>query len=247
MSKKISYLVSTMRPPHDIKECLDSILTLPNHNCEIIICSPAVKDGSHTINGYQIKTIQDTELSGSVNAFNSAYKQSDGDYICLMIEDLAIPPDFLNVLDWMKSDFMKNKVFKIINLSWDGGPGLYTYGHDDLPDGVSLWDINNSPISNAIKPYSIIPLPFIDRETIENKLNGVIFNPIFKHHYVDHWLGIFASKNETFHPNKWRCPIIGRYKLIKRLSYTNPRYDAHDFKTLNSLANEFVMGQTKYA
>jgi len=246
MNKKISYLIATTRHPNEIKECLDGILNLPRHNCEIIICSPQVSHSYYIVNNISVTHLQDIQNSGSVFAFNYAFSFSIGDYIAIIIEDMQLPSNFLNILDWMESDFMKKKKFKIVNLSWDGGPGLYTYGHDDVEDGTSLWSIDAVDIRKDLKPYSLIPLPFFARETIINKLDNHIFNPIFKHHYPDHWLGLFASKNEEFEPNKWRCPTIGKYKNIRELNRINTFYDNYDLNVFKFLSSQFEPNTTKY-
>jgi glycosyltransferase involved in cell wall biosynthesis len=242
----ISYLIATKRGPDEILDCLSSIHSLPEHDYEVIVCSPQTDNVISLHGNHNILYVGDYEISGSVHAFHKAYSFARGDYICLLIEDIALPPDFLNILDWMNSDFMKKKTFKVVNLGWDGGPGLYTYGHDDLVDGTSFWRPETISIRDDIKPYSVVPLPFFERKTIDEKLGGFIFNPAFRHHYVDHWLGLFLSKNETFEPHKWRCPVIGKYKNLRHLAYIDNSHDAHDFMTLKNLAQNFEAGKTSY-
>lgn len=241
----ISYLLVTK---HDVAlswDTIESIFLLPEHDREIIICCPPnkIRDDDRFV------WVPDTKCTGSPNAFNTAYKQSHGNYIATMIDDIILPHNYLDILDFMKSDFMKQKKFKISNTMWDGGPGLLTYGHDDVKDGEpkGLWPIDKwHPIDVAQCPYSVLPLPFLERSTIEQHLSNKIFHPAFKNHFIDHWLGFYLSKNETYKPHSWRCPSI-RYEMSKNTRKgTEITNDDYDINILSCLAQTFVKDETSY-
>ena len=170
----ISYLLATKDDILSSWETIQSILDLPEHDREIIICCPENK----ILDDDRFIWVVDDKCTGSPYAFNKAYWNSEGDYIATVIDDILLPLNFLDMLDFMKSDFMKKKKFKISNILWDGGPGLYAYGHPYLEDGTDMWTIDkHHPVDTKDCPYSIMPLPFFERETVENLLSGYLFNP----------------------------------------------------------------------
>jgi len=248
MNKKISYILSTNRSVDVFRQSLDIILNFEKHDKEIIVCGPnyILNDKSYDyFKQHNIKYIEDKLCTGAVNGFNMAYKNTDGDYIATMIDDIGYPLNFLDILNWFDSPFMKKKKFKIVNSMWEGGPGLVTYNHDDLEDGTSYWNITDPhpvPINHC--PYCVIPLATIARETIEKYLDGYIYNPLFKHHYCDSWLGFYVCKNEIYERFKWRCPSFKPYTLLN--TKTVNTYDKHDWDILSLLTNNFIQGKTKY-
>lgn len=246
---KISYILSTNRDLSFSTLALQTVISLPAHDREIIICCPpsAVKEEYlATLNDNRIRIVEDDQCTGSIYSFNKAYKATDGDYISLMVDDIGYPTNFLDILPFMESEFIKKKRFKISNILWDGGPGLITYGHDELEDGTSYWGTDAyHPVDVKNCPYAVIPLPFFSRATIEKELCGHIFNPLFRHHYCDSWLGFFCCKQETYEPFKWRCPTL-KYINLKQVARTDRRQDLHDFAVLKKLSDEFVKGTSKY-
>jgi len=239
----ISYLLATKDPISESKQTLDSILSLPQHDREIVICCP-----EHLVESNDDYVwVPDRECTGSAHAYNEAYKFSKGDYIAIIIDDILLPSNFLDILDFMESDFMSKKKFKISNIMWDGGPGLAAYGHDDLPDGESVWPIDKYHPVNVDKcPYSVIPLPFFQRETIEKYLSNQPFHHDFKNHLIDHWLGFYLCKNESYEPHKWRCPSL-RYTMTPIRKPGNSTHDGYDMQVLKRLTDTFVAGVTPYA
>ena len=240
----ISYLIATK---HDISlsyDTIDSILSLPNHDNEIIICCPdhVMRDDT------RFKWVLDDKCTGSPYAFNKAYQHSHGDYVSIIIDDVLLPSNFLDILDFMKSDFMSHKKFKVSNILWDGGPGLPTFGHDDVPDGDEKgnWPIGNwTSVAIEKGPYSVIPLPFFEKKTVENLLSGYVFHPSFRNHFIDHWLGFYLSNNEDFEPNKWRCPSI-KYTMSSNRKPTVTINDIYDRNILRILTNTFIQNETSY-
>lgn len=256
MSKKISYVLSTGRPFNFFMNSLNIVLNFNKHDHEIIVCSPKhtiTDEQIETLNSLNIKWVEDDKMIGSAYGFNKGYWNSDGDYVCMMIDDVGLPNNYLNILDWFDSDFMKKKRFKIVNQMWDGGPGLYMYGHDDLIDGQSKWCVEDIPeykfkpypVPSALQPYCVIPLSTLSRETIEKELNGHIYHPNFHTRWTDHWLGFYVSKNEVFEKYKWRCPNFGTYQLLNP-GQINTHFDNSDEDTFRELVTKFICGNTDY-
>ena len=244
----ISYLLATKHDIFDSWDTIQSILSLPEHDYEIVICCPKDKiiPPQYIYRHLNFKWVVDDVCTGSAHAFNQAYFNSYGNYIATIIDDIILPNNFLDILDFMKSDFMQKKKYKISNIMWDCGPGLYNYGHDDVPDGVNKWPINeHHPVDVNKCPYSVIPLPFFERSTIENKLDGHLFHPAFKNHFIDHWLGFYVSKNEEFEPYKWRCPSI-KYTMSSNRKPTEIKDDTYDRNLLKILTQSFIKGITNY-
>ncbi|MCX6778606.1 MAG: glycosyltransferase family A protein [Candidatus Magasanikbacteria bacterium] len=249
MTKKISYILPTNRTISLENSSLKTVLALPKHDKEIIIICPksAVNpDLEGVYKFHNIKILEDKHMAGACKPSNDGYKISDGDYIAIMCDDVGFPINFLDMLDFMASEHVQKKRFKMSNSMWDGGPGLLTYGHDDLADGVSRWWPPPRPIfPDSFYPYSVIPLPFYSRETIEKELGGILYHPKFKHHYCDHWSGFYVSKNETYKPFEWRCPTI-HYINLKNISKMNSFHDKEDERTLIDLVSSFKVGETSY-
>ena len=73
----------------------------------------------------------------------------------------------------------------------------------------------------------------------------MLYHPDFKHHYIDHWLGFYLSKNEEYEPHKWRCPTI-KYKVAHNSSISNTKDDMYDMSILRNLTDLFVKDKTPY-
>lgn len=248
-NKKISYILPTNRPVSLSSPALNAVLELPPHEFEIIIACPpsAITQELKECNDIRIKIVEDATSTGACNPTNDAYKVSDGDYISIMSDDIMYPPNFLDVVDWMESEHTQKKEFKIVNIMWDGGPGLFTFGHDDVADGTSQWwPPPDRHFPAAGYPYSVIPMPFIARETVEKHFKGYIYHPHFRQHYGDHWVGFYASKNETYKPNTWRCPTVN-YIVLQGIASMNSRHDAEDIATLRRLVSEWLETKREYA
>lgn len=244
---KISYLLATNRSLNLSSETIQSILTLPEHDFELVICAPESVLNSANISHPNIKFSEDDKCTGSAYGFNKAYWDSTGEYLSTISDDVVFPSNFLDILDFIETDFFKNKKFKISNTMWDGGPGYSPSGHPDLEDSLpgNTWPIDKyHPVDIKHCPYSVIPGPFLSRDTVENQLDNHIFHPDFAHHYIDHWLGFFVSKNETFEPTKWRCPSL-RYRMASNPAMSSSQ-DNYDLSVLKRLTDNFIKGQTSY-
>jgi glycosyltransferase involved in cell wall biosynthesis len=246
--KKITYILATNRQINADFPSVKSVLSLPKHEKEIIVTGPNGCIGDGFKSEDNIRFLEDPDLQGACQPINRAYKISNGDYIVVMADDISYPPNFLGVLDYMESDFMKKKRFKVANLMFDGGPQLYTFGHDALNDGESFW----WPVSPFEKlpdtayPYALIPMPIVARETIENEFSGHIYHPSFKHHYGDSWFGFYVSKLESFERFKWKWTPEVSYIVDKVNARCNRNHDGHDVQVFKALVQRFLQGHKGY-
>ena len=241
-NKKISYILPTRRQMSLAYPVIDALFRLPPHDFELIIACHERFFSEELLSNNQIKLVKDTSGTGACNPANDAYKISDGDYICLMSDDIMYPQNFLDIIPWMESDNVQKRRFKLANIMWDGGADgivngepiyLWLNGHDDLEDGKWHWP-SQDPIIASIAPYSYLIMPFVERETMEKEFAGHLFPPEFRHHYGDHWMGLYVSKNETFNPFcNWRCPTI-KYIPLAHLALTNANHDTQDLNTFHS-------------
>ena len=247
---KISYILATNRiiPLNNLS--INAIFNLAHHEKEIIVTGPIGCTsllGEEIIKKHNIRFLEDSHFNGACQPINDAYKISDGNWVTIMSDDIIYPPNFLEIFDYIETDFFKEKDFKVVNLMFDGGPMLYTYGHDALEDGKSFW----WPVSpyellpmNAY-PFNLIPMPFIHRDTIESKLKGYLYHPLFKHHYGDSWFGFYLCKHEKFSPNKWRYNKIN-YIVDKQYARCNTSHDEDDLNVFKSLVQKYLNGYDEY-
>ena len=125
---------------------------------------------------------------------------------------------------------------------WLGGPGKNLFYKDAQEWKGNVWDLGPMvSATNYIKQYrqsfNVINFPVLFRESIEQYLDGVIWNSSFRHHLVDSWLGLYAEhinendnlgpKDIFFHANPNSGQATGRAD------------DTHDIKVWEWLLNNF--------
>jgi glycosyltransferase involved in cell wall biosynthesis len=232
---KISYLLASNKNPQYIKNVVDNIYDLPDHNFEVIICSKSnYQDG-------RALCLQDDEGASSVCAFNKAYKYSDGDIIVICVDDHQIPHNIIELPDFFMSDQIQQLKFKAANLTHIlGGPGkLYYFKEDQRQMDTVWWDLHSvfSPDVKNLRPYNVFHFPALLRDTIETYMDGVIFNESFIHHYCDSWLGFYEEKINGQRECKDLGPNHIWFKVIKRvnLSQVSNQHDAHDKEMMRKL------------
>ncbi len=245
---KISYMLITKDRLSYSYECLSSIFNLPKHDMEFIVCCPESSIADHLdefiVKQHDLKIIVDTEMNGGTSAINKCCEKATGKYISLVINDVVYPKNFLSIIDYLNNDF-KEKVFKMVNIMWDGGPGLPIHNHPDEKEGF-IWEAHLwTPVDISNTPYPVIPLPFMEVETLATKLGGKLIHPEFKNHYGDHWLGFFISRNETFKRFNWTCPYI-KYASSQYRGSTNCGNDEFDKRILRKLTDNFDKNPTNY-
>ncbi len=240
----ISYALVTKDSLSYSKTCIDAIYRLPKHEFELVIVCPESsiysREDEQILLQTKARLICDT-MQGSPNAFNLAAKHARGKYISYLLNDIVYPDNVLDVVEYLENGEGRNKKFKLVNLMWDGGPGCIIQHHLDESANGKLWahDIRSTPIPAEYGPYPVIPLPFIELETIAKYLDGHIFHPSFKNHCPDHWLGFFISRHEDFKPLSWVCPGV-RYSLSGYQRISSSHTDNEDNATLRLLADKYV-------
>lgn len=215
---KISYIITTIRPFDLCLKTIQSIQQLDEHDHEILISSP--HDYKNVCAGYnKVYYIPDSQRRGSVAANNITYKVSSGDWVAFLPDDFhLINLDINKFKEFLASHLMSQKTFKMFSFHPRSGHKIM---------GVEY----ETPI---YEPYQVMHFPIVARETLDNKLDGVIFNSRFKHAYVDHLLGFFASKHETYEPYNYSLfsPNTPLITLNNQTQYRNHNYDGHDYYIL---------------
>lgn len=203
----ISFLLPTNQTQFDIDTVINNInYVAKDFTIEIVICSPDEIFGDNVI------WIKDTERSGCVFGFNTAYKASSGEYIYLAVDDHYFDENFwLGIRDIEQNH---QAAHKISCLSGDDGKPCR------LPDYC---------------PNNIITrFPVFHRSTVNEKLDGFIYHPRFKHHYPDNWLGYYLAREGE---NTYECQgtKMHAFKHICRKDFDE--YDELVFKDLISQYN----------
>lgn len=219
MNKDVSFLLPSNRNFYQYaKKVIDNINSLEFNGLthEIIFISP------ENISEENVTCVFDDCTSGGcVWGYNEGYKKSTGKYIFLCSDDHYFDKNCISSLKFFNSNHFKNKKIKIFCLPTNN------HGPCDLPEYCDIKTI-------------IARYPVFERQTVEEYLNGYIYNPIFKHHYPDNWLGYWMAKQSE--------PIIeiSKYDMItfnNSCIKTNDSYDEEAFKKLIKNYNE---GYTKY-
>lgn len=222
---KISYIITTIRPFELCLKTIQSIKQLDDHDHEILISSP--HDYKNICAGYdKVYYIPDKLRNGSVAANNITYKLTDGDWVAFLPDDFhLINLDINKFKDFLQSDLMQQKTFKMFSFHPRDAHKI-TAEHMETP---------------IKEPYQIMHFPIVARETLDNKLDGVIFNHRFIHSFCDHWLGYYASKHEQFEPYNYSLyPENGPFITLNTdTQYRNYSNDGHDYSIINFLYEQY--------
>jgi hypothetical protein len=212
------------------KKVVDNIIdTTTNHykkySFEIIISSfEQIKDD-------RIINIIDTnkKYGNTVKCYNEMYKASKGKYIFILNDDHKLSDGCLDAIELLKSNIFNNRKLKITAI---GAPlNLNKLTATRIPP---IENIYNEPTE------MIMGYPVFDRETVENYLQGVIFNQSFLHHYADNFLPFFISKIDGE-------PIFCLGSSLNRISEKPTSYtvnDSKDFETYEKLVKKFFKNNT---
>ena len=190
---KLSYLIASIHGEAAVKTVVEDIYSLPKHEFEIIVCSPSlIKDN-------RVKWIEDDKPNGCVYAYNKAYSISQGDCLVVTTDEHHIPINFLETVDFLESDIVKNLKLKIANLTFGmGGPGKLYYIKNDTskqPASNPLWPLEQVIATNFPnrRPFNVFHYPVIMRESVVKYMSDKIFNESFVHHYPDSWMGFYEE------------------------------------------------------
>lgn len=242
----ISYIISTIRPWNMVQQTINSIQAMGEHDHEILICSPYEYNIKHD----NVKFLLDDENNGSRYAWNKMVKYSQGDWIMEVTDDWHfVNLDIQKLLRFTYSDKMLKKTFKLIHMT-----ARNVWGE------TTPFNIDVTPITTI---YPCIHFSFIEKKTINKKLDGVIFNERFRNCYVDHWLGFYCSQNEKYKPLDYNlfdgndgirrpmddpCGRGGEFIgwIEDHGDQTNRTYHQHDYQVLKYLYENFEKGVTPY-
>ncbi len=92
---------------------------------------------------------------------------------------------------------------------------------------------------------AVMRFPIVKMETLMNDLNGNIFNPYFKHHWVDNWLGIYCSllgQPPFEYLSRGFCYKNSPFPKVRNISN-----DEFDYKILLGLLSEFNVSKPNYS
>lgn len=240
----ISYaLITKDKISHSIESIL-SVKNLPKHEHEFIVHCPmsAIQDDTdhQIIERANLKVVEDSAKRGSPYAFNNILHHVQGKYVSYLLNNIIYPTNLLDIISYLDGEGKQKKI-KLVNLMWEGGPGLLNLNHADSHINGVLWEPHlGTPVTIENTPYPIIPLPFVEIDTIAKYLEGHIFHPEFKNHYPDHWLGFYISRHETYKPFSWSCPGV-QYKQSNYQRVSSCSTDHEDSLTLRSLTDKYLI------
>lgn len=224
---KIAYIITTIRPFHLWGKTISSIQLLDHHDYEILIISPQdfKYECANIPNTYYIK---EPGGYGSVYANNLGCKITDADWLAFLPDDFHLSGLDINAFkEFLDGSHMQQKTFKMFS--------FYTRSCHLVPGQ----EIYTTPVD---KPYQVMHFPCVAKSTIDDKLGGVIFNHRFKHHYVDHWLGYYASLHEQYLPYDYSVFNEGKECLLKlnnnSSNITNSSFTNNDYNILADLYKE---------
>jgi len=227
MSYKTSYLIATIKPSYCAHSLIDKIASFPDHDYEVIVIANYEFD---TQDKPKVKAVLDDKDSSSAYAYNKGYKNSDGNIISILTDDIYVPDNFYKLVDHFQKLEDLNKKFKIVDLShMYCGPGKKSIFKDGIPAPLDMWPLYMGDPHRAgvfplnwpnVRPYQVFFTPAIHRETIETYLNGVIYNEKLTQGYADHWLGYYFEVlgGEEILPllDIWTFPNIAYGNLVRR-------------------------------
>ena len=157
--KDISFLLPTNRNhEHFSKKVINNINSLNffGKTHEIIVISSEEIEGENVI---YLKEGEDNE--GCVGAYNNGYNASTGDYIFLCSDDHFFDVNCSLIINVLQSRLFENRKYKIICLPTNKHPSC------KLPEYTNC---------DAI----IARYPVFERKTVDEYLQGCVYNPKFK-------------------------------------------------------------------
>lgn len=173
---KISFLMPTNKPFNEFgNKILGSLEAADKlgYDYEVLIFSR--QPISHPVCRWFDESQYPSE--GAVFGYNYLYQHCDGDYIMIGVDDQQFHPSIFEIFKKLESDFA-NKKFQILSAP--------------CRDKCHL---NDDPNIGFLPRWVMPRFPAFSRQTIDKELNGCLFNPRFKHHYADSWLGYFMGAN----------------------------------------------------
>lgn len=217
----VSFLLpsnTTDRNPADfVLKSIDNINSLPKgYSYEILVYS---KD---KIEGENVTWFEETTFSdGCVAAYNSLVPKANGKWLVHSVDDCFFDDQFYTAIDLLESYVYDRREIKILSLGSDNGLGSF------MPRGYPKYGVHRYPI--------------VAKSTVINYFGGYMYNPSFKNHYADNWLGYWITLlfDETM-VEVWNTTI----HIGPPTSYNT--YNDQDFESFKSLVQRLHAGNISY-
>lgn len=166
---QISFVITSKRDSIFINQAINAINNVCDKNYEIIFTS----ERSYTDIDPSAKYIH-TKFYTSVENYNEGYRHASYDWICLLTDDIHLAKDPRYWFKELPKDYPQSHIFNIHKEN---------YIHSIIRNDKHL---------SAFR-YPVIYIPCLHRRIIEEEFAGRILSEAFKHHYVDHWTGMFLK------------------------------------------------------
>lgn len=164
---QISFIITSKRDSVYINKAVDAVKSVCSDGYEIIFTS----ERQYTDIDNDVKYIN-TNFYTSVENYNEGFKHASYEWICLLTDDIHLVQDPRERIHELPEEYPQSHIFNIHKES-------YTH---------KIFDH-----SNHVFEYPVIYIPCIHRKIIEEEFTGKILSECFKHHYVDHWTGMFLK------------------------------------------------------
>lgn len=194
-----------------------------------------------------VKWIPENEQhEGCIFGYNTLYQNSTGKYIYIISDDTLLPLTLLNAIFLLESSIFKNRTYKVTSLEspdpyWDYNNRTQMPIRGGLcasPEKLPI-ELQNEKYLLPENRYSVMWFPVFAKETVEKHLNGYIYNPEFKQHYPDNYLGFFLG--EFGHEKPIICPNT-RTHMMEYRGPSNLHQD-YDWNKFCELAVKIIRGE----
>lgn len=165
---------------------------------EIIICSPLKLELNHP----KIKVISDPEGNvGSIIPVNECFRVSQGDYFICAPADFRIHPNCFNIQSFIESEVFASRKYKITTTGWATHPLVGETAHKCTRilgnKYIDHWLSTTTGIAGLSRDdIRILCMPAGARSTVEDLMDGLIFNETFKHVGADNFLSAYLASKE---------------------------------------------------
>jgi|TARA_R110000744_G_scaffold359665_3_gene466993 hypothetical protein len=166
---QISFIITSKRDSIYINRAVSAVKNVCSGNggYEIIFTS----ERQYVDIDSDVKYIN-TNYYTSVENYNEGFNHASYEWICLLTDDIHLVQDPRERFHELPEEYPQSHIFNIHKES---------YIHKIIDH------------SNHVFEYPVIYIPCIHRKIIEDEFAGKILSECFKHHYVDHWTGMFLK------------------------------------------------------
>ena len=195
---------------------IDHIFSIaPAIDYEIIVCSPHKLNINHP----KVKVVKDAEGNvGSIQPVNQCLKASQGEYFISCPDDHLIHPNCFNIEEFVEGPLFGNRKVKITSTGWKAhalrGPDRVHL----MSTGILL---NKS--GEVDRFVGILAMPAGARSTVDNLLDGLIFNETLLHVAADNFLSYYIAKKYGEIPLFMPDTEAGRKELHSTNDQLRPR------------------------